>query len=278
MIKKKIMHTQESMLVVLFCIPLFGTLMICAYEYYERKNKFGKDEISVEKLKIEDIKYQSIITKDNSNADIAVPLEEAMLVNDTKTQRRLMMDVLQYKPQEYVHVLQRARLSEDSELSHYATTTMMQIQSDYELRIHDLEALMDNHPNDKKLMKEYRKVLNEYMKSGLLSGSVQKVYQVKLRDILKRLMEENPEKMRYTLEYIECCLEEQEYDGLEEIINAAKERWPEEELVYQRIVDYYWRRAEGDKIREVLREIQDKNIYLSHEGRKWFDFWNDREM
>ncbi len=276
LIKLHIFKTKAPMIPALFMLPVFGVLLILLQEYYERKNKMGSKDIGLESMKINDVKYQSIATSDDSNADIAVPLEEAILVNDSATRRRLMMDILQHNPKEYVYLLQKARMSDDTELTHYATTTMMEIQSSYELRINELEEKLSKQPKDTAVLREYRKVLQEYLRSGLLSGSILSIYQDKLGTVLLQLKALRPDNMRYALEYIENCIDRKMYDDIEKLLINAKARWPEEERVYKYFVQFYWETAQGDKIKGLLNEIKEKEIYLSFEGKKWYDFWSDK--
>lgn len=276
LIKLRVLNTSASMLPALFLLPVFGALLIISQEYHERKNKMGSRDIGMDNMKVSDVKYQSIATSDNSNVNIAVPLEEAILVNDSGTRRRLMMDILQHNPKEYVYLLQKARMSDDTELTHYATTTMMEIQSSYELRINELEEKLSKRSEDRAVLREYRKELQEYLKSGLLSGSILSIYQDKLSMVLLKLKTLRPDNKRYALEYIENCIERKLYEEVETQLIEAKEKWSEDERIYQDFVQYYWESGQGIKIKEVLNGIKEKEVYLSFEGKKWFEFWNGK--
>ena len=67
--------------------------------------------------------------------DLIVPLQEALLINDASTRRQLIMDILYHDTGEYVDVLNRARMNDDVEVVHYATTAMVELQKDYEERL-----------------------------------------------------------------------------------------------------------------------------------------------
>jgi len=61
------------------------------------------------------------------------------------------------------------------------------------------------------------------------------------------------------------------------LLETGMEKWPDDEKIYQLYVDYYWNRSEGAKIPQVLERIKNNNVYLSSQGKKWFDFWEKKE-
>ena len=129
--KLAVLHTKAQLFPFVFCLPVCGPCLILIEEWYERKQKMGIDEIGVEKLKIEDEIYKRIDVDASKDSNSTVPLEEALVIDDTKTRRKLMMDILNRDPKQYIRLLQKIRMSSDTEITHYATTSMAEIQRNH---------------------------------------------------------------------------------------------------------------------------------------------------
>lgn len=265
------------------CIPIVGVLLLLVDLWADKKRKHGIHEIGMEKLKLTDTKYRTIQVEQNDNTEIVVPLEEAIAVNDAKTRRKLLLDILHKNPEEHIALLQRARLTDDTELTHYATTTMMEIQGSYEQNIRMLEAdikiLREENRRDglEKGLRKLRKELEMYIDSGLISGNILNIYRRKLDGVFDELLALAPENRNYYLGKIENEIEQGILEGLEERLLKAKEMWPEDVQVYMVLVHYYAATYQGEKIQQVLLEMESEEVYLSSEGKKWFAFWKSRE-
>ena len=112
-------------------VPVWGVWMFAKAEY--RCYHPGKQEKMPDTyyFKITEIKYRQIEEWKGWNEQV-VPLEDAVLFNAPKMRRRLLMEVLHYKPEVYIDVLQEACVSGDVELTHYATTALLEIQGKHE--------------------------------------------------------------------------------------------------------------------------------------------------
>lgn len=112
-------------------VPVWGVWMFAKAEY--RCYHPGKQEKMPDTydFKITEIKYRQIEEWKGWNEQV-VPLEDAVLFNTPKMRRRLLMEVLHYKPEGYIDVLQEACVSGDVELTHYATTALLEIQGKHE--------------------------------------------------------------------------------------------------------------------------------------------------
>ena len=216
------------------------------------------------------------IEYDDSDTNI-VPLEEAIEINDSTTRRRLMMEVLKKNPKENIDVLIKAGLSDDTELTHYATTTMMEIQGDYEARIKSCEDILKVNPQDYDCLRSYRKILSDYIGSNLLSGNVLTIYRNKLFKCLEELIWNYPSVRHYKLQYIETCLDINKIEEAGKRITEFRNNWPENEDGLKMALNYFRKINRGDLVNQLLKEIADNNYYLSPEGRQWFAFWENSD-
>ena len=275
MLKKRI-KVRSSIFPAVVFLPICGLLLLIMEEQTLEKQIRGKKDAGMGRTKIDDVKYRQIPVSEGANNLEAVPLEEAILVNDAQTKRGLLLEVLQRNPEDYIELLQKARMSDDTELTHYATTTMMEIQSGYELEIHRIETALETSDTYED-WSYYKTQLNRYILSGLISGSILQIYRTKLSKALNRMIEFEPENRRVMWECIENHIELGEKEKVEELLTYSYEKWNDEEKLYQLMVDYCWSTSQGSKIPEILELLKKNNVYLSSEGKKWYDFWAKKE-
>ena len=253
-------------------IPVVGVLVLLWDRWIDKRHKSGIREIPLDDLRIREVKYQQITVNEGGNDRAVVPLEEAIAVNDPHVGRQLMLDILRHNPDNYIDLLQRARLADDTELAHYATTSMMEIQSHHEQVIREQEALLDT--DDPRVRRRLRSELQDYIRSGLISGNVLTIFRWKLDAVLEQLQASEPENKNYALERIENQIELGCLDGVETSLRQVLDRWPETERAYMLLVRYYQTTGQGEKIQSILDELVRNQIYLSSEGKKWFQFWS----
>ena len=70
---------------------------------------------------------------------ITVPLDEAMLMNSPKVQRKLIFAMLQQEPDAYLAFLRSPYVMRDVEAAHYASTAAAKLQEKYEKRLYAAE-------------------------------------------------------------------------------------------------------------------------------------------
>lgn len=259
-------------------VPVCGLVLLVIEEYRVRNTKQKERQVGVESFKISDIRYKRIVVDDDSNETIIVPLEEAISVNNASVRRKLMMDILHRNPEEYIELLQMTRTADDTELTHYATTTMMEIQNKYELEIHKLSEEIKENPKELQVLKKYRKVLLKYIDSGLISGKILEIYRAQLDDILRKLCEMLPENRVYFQDYIRNQIALGKNDNIDGQIMDMINRWPDEVQVYQIYVEFLWKSNRGDEIPGVLNRLKEGNVYLSSEGKAWLEFWEQKDL
>ena len=274
LMKKRIFHTGSLIMLMVVLIPFWGVCALLIEERIIRRKKMGTKTVGVEKLNLRDQKYRRIEVEKTENKTVTVPLEEAMLINDAKTRRSLMLDILHKNPNEYVHMLKRVSLSDDTELTHYATTTIMEIQSDFEKQIRKSYLQLKKCPEDREILDAYINLLQNYIDSGLISGNILFIQRSKLKKALEKALEGSPHEKRIYLLFIENELAAGQYAGIEGMLKTAKARWPEEEKIYMLYLNYYRNSGKGAEIRQLFKEIQENKIYLSRKGKEWFGFWN----
>src|SRR5699024_3027342 len=117
------------------------------------------------------------------------PLEEALSVNDAKTRRQLMLEILHQNPGAYVELLQQARMDDDIEVTHYASTAMMELQRDFEINLQRAEQEYEKQPDQPEKLDRCLYCLRKYIDSGLIEESILFVYRTRYAELLQKKLE-----------------------------------------------------------------------------------------
>lgn len=260
--------------VIVFCLPVFGFLMWLADRAFVMAGKLGQKDIDLEKLKVTDEKYRRLVTDESAVTETMVPLEDALIVNDPKLRRSLLLDILHKNPEEYLQTLERAKASDDVEITHYATTTLLEIQGDYEQKLQDYIKELPEHQDDVSFWKEYIHCLSRYVESGLIDGSVLRMQQKNLLHALEKLVGFEEANREDFFLYIESALNLKEYEKAEAILEQIRKEAQDVEKWNRLAVRLYWETGRTDDIHKVLKHIKESNVYLTRSGKEWFQFWS----
>jgi len=109
---------------VMLLVPLWGPLCVLLLHTSNRLTGECSREQMLEKLRINEEIHKSILVADDEGKEAVVPLEEALLVNSPAQKRKLILSVLTDDPAGYYDLLQQARMDNDSEVVHYASTAL----------------------------------------------------------------------------------------------------------------------------------------------------------
>ena len=221
----------------------------------------------------------------NTNFEIAedavqektIPLQEALLLNDSHTKRELIMDVLYTDPKGYVSQLSQARENDDTEVVHYAVTALVEIQKEFDLEFQKLEKKLARFPEDETLLREYQRLLERYLASGLVEGSRA---EAKLRDyakvLSKRLMR-NGQSLSLWIKKADADMRLGNLDDLREDAQRMIDFREENEEGYLYLLKYYALCRDPEGTQKVIRMIDQRNIYLTAKGRADVAFWRLEE-
>ncbi|MDD3369452.1 MAG: hypothetical protein PHP50_11310 [Lachnospiraceae bacterium] len=270
-------HTRALMVPIVILLPVWGVLLLLEEEMQERLSYMGKRELEMDTMKVQDTRYRHIEVEATDEQNRTIPLEDALLLNDTGTRRRLMLDILHKNPNSYIDLLKRTRNESDVEIAHYATSTMMKIQTDFEKKLQLLSTDFQENSKDVDILREYENTLKEYIQSGLISKTVQMLYRKNLDSVLDELVALFPDHKRYQQEQVDNCMELGNYEKTELLLDRADHRWPDDEAFIMLRVKYLYMNHKGEQIRKILDDIKERNVYLSNKGRKWYRFWSGEQ-
>ena len=260
---------------VMLLVPVWGPLCVLLLHTSNRLTGGCLREQTLEKLRINEEIHKNILVADNEDEDTVVPLEEALLVNSPAQKRKLILSVLTDDPAGYYDLLQQARMDSDSEVVHYASTALSQITKEADLKLQKQEQRYAAAPDDAAVLEEYCDYLGSYLDSGFVQGKAAEIQYHQLEQLLKKRLENRNGRRSCTLEcrLADVQLSLAEYDRAGKTLEDLIDRWPQRETPWLLRLRLAAALRDGAAIRETLRQIEEKEVYLSAKGRETVRFW-----
>ena len=258
--RTRVLEVEGYFAPVMLLVPLWGPLCVLLLHTSNRLTGGCLREQTLEKLHINEEIHKSILVADDEGEDTVVPLEEALLVDSPAQKRKLILSVLTDDPAGYYDLLQQARMDNDSEVVHYASTALSQITKEADLKLQKLEQRYAAAPDDAAVLEEYCDYLEGYlMKKRLenLDGRRSCMLECRLAEVQLRLAE---------------------YDRAEKTLEELTARWPQREAPWMLCLRLAAALRDGEAIQKTLGQIEEKEVYLSARGREIVRFWQGKQQ
>ena len=201
-----------------------------------------------------------------------IPLEEALLINDPKKRRLLMMNILRSDPMKYLDLLLVARFNEDTETAHYATATIMEIQRQFQLESQKIQQELAEDPQNSLKHREYIDLLSRYCDSGLLEGQLLFRQQLVLKKALEKApdLSEDPSLLRIK---IRNCLALREAEEAKETAQALIRLNPLDESSWLEAIRVCVEIHDQDGMQELLKRLKQTPVDFTSSGREHLLFY-----
>lgn len=204
-----------------------------------------------------------------------VPLQEALLINDSHTRRELIMDVLYTDPSGFIPQLSQARQNGDSEVVHYAVTAMVEVQKEFDLQFQAISKEMEANPDDERLLRKYQRFLEQYLSSGLLEGSRRDAQLREYVQVLEKRLSKNDQNLSLWIKKADADMRLKNLEQLRADAETMIAFRPENEQGYLYLMKYHALRKDAQGVRQTIRLMDQRKVYLSPEARAEVAFWRD---
>lgn len=231
-------NIRSEMLLPMFILPVAGALIVLAIDQLTAQERIGERPLDMEKLDLGADAYWKPIKQSSENKNI-VPLEEAITLNDHQVRRKLLLDTLFEDPKRYLDVLLVARENADVEITHYATTTISKIRSDYQNKLKRLSSkVTDISSAPDGLLNDLIKEMVDFIHSGLLEDNLLLVQRAKLNEYLSEKLKRDPFNESAIYQKIENHLALGEYNEPKTLIMDLLSMKPNNETVWHEAIEY----------------------------------------
>lgn len=204
-----------------------------------------------------------------------IPLEEALLLNNKSVRRELIIDAIFKNPDRYIKLLQEARLNDDIEVVHYATTILSELSTKYETRLAEFEKELNQTFVTTETRKAYVDFLYQYLSSGLAEGHFGQVLKDRyISDLWEMLFQGSiPEDLSDFTRLARVLIDDHNLSQLEILSRHMMTVFPEEEETWMVRLDLIIAKKSSAELGQFLQILQDAPVYFSKENREIIAFW-----
>jgi len=274
---KKDLNCGILMSIFMIICPVVGPLyLFFSWLIYEIYFKRKAAEISIEELSLKKERIEVILKPDMKSALNKVPLEEALIVSDKKSTRKLLLDVLRENSEDSLSTIFKAVEHKDSEVSHYAATAISDIINEFKKREKQLREKYNKDKRNREICNEYANYLFDFLSQRILSTVEQRFY----CDLFEKLV--------ITMEeYLPSEISGELYNKLVSILldlgeNEKGKTWVEKALVnnenelesYKAGLKYYYVNNDRNKFLLLMEKLKKSDVLLDHDTLEMIRFFS----
>ncbi|MFD0962096.1 hypothetical protein [Paenibacillus chungangensis] len=204
-----------------------------------------------------------------------IPIEDALLISEHATRRRVMIDVLKQDATHYLDILQKAVSNEDTETSHYAVSAIMEVKRKLLLALQDLSVRFESDREDRHVVKTYAEVLQGFMKSGFLDERTLFKYQYTYLTVLEQLIMLGESAEWAYEEKVETELVLNLVSMAEATSQEFLKEYPYREEAYLCMMKVYYTMRSMTKLHHTLGQLKQSPIRLSNRALMLVRFWSE---
>ena len=256
-IKTHLLKVKKYLMALVIFVPFWGTVCVLLLHLQMLTRRDNRIEPGVEKLRVNEEIYKNIFQAVSDTDKKIVPLEEALLINEPRVRRELIMDVLNDDPEEYMDLLKQARMNEE-----------------YDFRLQKMEKLYAASPDDPEILEQYCDFMEEYLNQGILEAQMEREQRKRYIRLLRQKL-----KVKTTLStcvrLFQNLMKTGDYVQAEEILGLMDQKWHRKEEFWILKIRYLAERKKGAELQQCLRQMKEEQIYLSSKSKEVLAFWLD---
>ena len=265
-------HLRKEYIIPVLLVPIFGPLVALIVDLLVVYGKAGTKSLEIDDGAFADDILWKTLKRFQEQGDL-VPLEEALLINDTRTRRKYMLETLYEDPLKYLDILLIAKNNSDVETSHYATTSISYVQRSFQLTIQKSAMEIEKHPNNLELLDDYLRTLANYIESGLLEGHLLKNLRLDYATVLDKKLAKIHNDKDALIEKLRNSIELGNYVSAVEVSELLKKYYPEDEETWIEAIRVCVEGNDREKLAETIVEMQNQIVLWTEVGREQIAPW-----
>ena len=250
------------------CLPVIG--LICVWIATRKIDKELETPVS-QLYKDADSEALKVSTG-KPELDTVVPFDEVLLLSNDHSRREVMMHILRRDPFNYLDMLKTAKVSSDVEITHYATTTIMEIQRDLDIAMQNAEEEYNKNKDDIEAVNRFISALSNYIDTGLLLANRQLQLRHQLSEVLEHKLSifQNSRSAHRLL--VENEINLGSFKRASEVSAMMCEKWPSNENSWLLSLHVSMAAGNTKEKARINESIKNTNINWSRSGREEVEF------
>ena len=204
-----------------------------------------------------------------------ISVEEALIVNDFNTRRKVMIDILKQDAMQFIDVLKTAVVNDDSETSHYAVTAVIEVKRELTMLLQKLAVQFNQNEHDINIATTYAEVVQAYLRSGFLDTQSMKQYNTLYAQIVERLIAHDAATEQHFVNKMNTVIYLKNISDAQLTIERFKQAYPHSEQPYISAMNFYFDLRSFEKLVTELEQLKASPITLSTQAMKVVRYWNE---
>ncbi len=271
LLKVGVLKVDGLMFIMILCIPVWGALCAVVITVMINLGRDGTRNNELEMMR-SNLLDQSQLPRQEAESENIVPLEDALLMNDPSVRRSVMMDVLMTDVKKYIPVINQARMNDDVEVVHYATTAMIELSKEYELKLQEYSSEYAMNPGREGLLDEYIAFLAQYISSGMVQGQLLEIQRNTYHQLLVSKLTLTPNIDDYE-KLVRSLLDSKLFIRADVALSTMEENWPLDERNWLLRFRYFYETGASTKLKEMINNTAQSDRFYSKEVRDIVELW-----
>jgi len=263
---------RREYIIPILLVPVFGPLLAATIELLFLLKNPGSKPVELESLKFEHDLIWAASVKQQDEKE-AIPLEEAILLNDIKTRRKVVLKTFKEDSTKYLDVLMVARHNEDADTTHYATIQISKIQRQFQLDLQKYAQTFEQNPNNLVLMNEYIDLLGRFLDSGLPEESILRHQRNVYANLLEQKLSIVPNDHDTLIRKLRNCVAFKNYPVTLEVIELLQKHWPNDEQTWIETLRACVELRDSERCQQTINAMQHTRVAWTKRGRDQVRSW-----
>lgn len=257
--------------VLLFTLPFIGVYFVYSLI---KHNKSSDSTLPAWLLSRNDFSDDVIVEVDFEAEVNIIPLNDALILNEKKVRRKMMIDLLKGDILQNIDTVEAALKNEDSETSHYAATAIQKVKRDLTIAIQRIEKKRFHQPNDLKNLLELRELLKKYLVIEFSDVDTRNKYKIRLSEVLTTIIELAPtEDIQNFHLLIDIRIELDQLKDAENLCAQLLHYFPKDESAYFKSLNLFYITHQKEAFDDMLTSLMRSSIKLSPNYLQQLRFW-----
>lgn len=265
-------------LLIVFFLPLIGIILLLVTDTIkmtsDKNENYLKLESDLLKLKEESSLFRRADVSKEMNI---VPMEEILLLNDTRIRRKMLIDALKEETIWQIGTLEAALGNDDTETVHYAAAALSEMRRKLQLQLQDLSVKYESNKKDIDVIRAYANVLKKYLESALLDKRTHMKYSFTYSFVLEQLLELDQSDEHAFIEKINCELTNENYEKAKAFCHMFHQHHPNSEHPYVLTMKVHYMLGSYPDLMAELSRLKRSNVKVSHSTLLLIRFWSQRD-
>ena len=269
----RFLEADVMLLPICVFLPVFGPVLTLLVSWVNVHGLTGSKNKNLEAMRKDMVSEKSTPDVEQESGE-ALPLEDALILNDAGVRRSAMLDILLHGASDMSFVLHQAKENTDVEVVHYATTALSELLKDYDLRLQKLSQAHEEHPEDAEVLADYIDTLDEYLRNALAEGENLRIQRTRYVTLLKERIQKEM-RIEDVRALILSLMYSKDYDQAEQWLVQMETRWPEREETMMLRLRYYYELQMGTAFTAYIEKLKTSGCYISGRLRQLIQFWEE---